>query len=66
MSGKMFTMPKRDRKVEKALGNAADAILDILAEMPAGKARQARAAIKALALKSYIQVRSTHAANNGR
>jgi hypothetical protein len=46
-------MARKNQKVEKALGKAADAILDILAEMPAAKARQARAEIKALALKSY-------------
>jgi hypothetical protein len=53
MSVKLLAMGKKDQKVEKALGKAADAILDILAEMPAEKARQARAEIKALALKSY-------------
>ncbi|MGC0773620.1 MAG: hypothetical protein WB543_11845 [Candidatus Acidiferrum sp.] len=65
MLDKLFTMAKKDQKVESALAKAANAILDILAEMPADKARRARAEIKALALKSYTQVRSTHAANNG-
>jgi len=46
-------MVKKNQKVGKALGKAAEAILDILAEMPAEKAREARAEIKALALKSY-------------
>jgi hypothetical protein len=53
-------MAKKNQKVEKALGKAADAILDILAEMPAEKALAARAEIKALALKSY------RSANRGR
>jgi hypothetical protein len=53
-------MAKEDRKVEKALGKAADAILNILAEMPTAKARQARAEINALALKSY------HSANRAK
>jgi hypothetical protein len=53
-------MAKKNQKLEKALGNAADAILDILAEMPAEKARATRAGIKALALKSY------RSANRGR
>jgi hypothetical protein len=53
-------MAKKNQKVEKALGKAADAILDILAEMPVEKARVTRAEIKALALKSY------RSANRGR
>ena len=46
-------MARKNQKVDEALGKAADAILDMLAETPAAKARQARAEIKALALKSY-------------
>jgi hypothetical protein len=65
MSAKLFTMAKKDQKVETALAKAANAILDILAEMPADKARQARAEIKALAFKSCIRVRPTRATNNG-
>ena len=50
---KLFAMARKNQKVDEALGKAADAILDMLAETPAAKARQARAEIKALALKSY-------------
>jgi len=63
MSAKLLTMAKKDQKVEEALGKAADAILDILAEMPADKARQTRTEIKALAFKSCIRVRPTPATN---
>lgn len=46
-------MARKNQKIEKQLEKAATAILDILAEMPVEKARDTRAGIKALALKSY-------------
>lgn len=49
-------MAKKNTKLDKTVSKAADLILDLLAELPAEKAQEAKAEIQALALKSSRSV----------